>query len=86
MLEKKLRKNYWRETKFLMLRTIVLPLLVVALLPLFTGWFGDRTLLGYPVSYVVLLHGTLVLIAILAARFVTRQDEIDHRHGAHEDL
>ena len=86
MLEKKLRKNYWRETKFLMIRTIVLPLLLVVLLPLFSGSFGEGTLLGYPLSYVVLLHGTLVLIAILAARFVTRQDEIDHRHGAHEDL
>ena len=86
MLEKKLRKNYWRETKFLMIRTLVFPLMVVAALPLVVTLYGERTLLGYPLSYVLLLHGTLVLIAILAARFVTRQDEIDHRHGAHEDL
>ena len=40
---------------------------------------------GFPVGYALAAHGVILVAIAAAARFITRQDEIDHWHGAQED-
>lgn len=86
MIEKKSRRLYWRETKLLSLRTLWIPALVVLSLPFWTAGLNVIGLAGFTLGYVLLAHVALIVTAVATARFVARQDEIDHWHGAHEDL
>ena len=86
IIEKKLRKPYWRETKLQVVVSLLLPLFVVIALPLFVTAFDGLRIIGYPLGYFLLLHGAVFFTVFAATRFVSRQDEIDHWHGAHEDI
>lgn len=86
MLEKKRRKPYWRETKMQSMRSLVLPALLFLSSPFWIERVGAGHYIGLPVSFLLLALGSVVLVVVAAARFVLRQDEIDHWHGAHEDL
>lgn len=84
MKRKTHRRPYWRETKRLAVATLMLACIGL-LLPLFSGWLSQWSLLGLPLGYLAALHGGIILCLLGAGRFAGRQDEIDQWHGAQED-
>ena len=85
MIEKKRRKPYWRETKMLTVSTLILPGIIMLVLPFWSDELAGPTIVGFPVGYALAAHGVILVAIAAAARFITRQDEIDHWHGAQED-
>ena len=86
MLEKKRRRPYWRETKLQAVRSLVLPGVLIATSPFWIGRLDGLTLIGYPLGFLALATGSVVLVVVAAARFVMRQDAIDYANGAQEDI
>ncbi len=86
IIEKKLRKPYWRETKIQVLISLVLPLAAILALPLVVSDLDGLRFIGYPLAYFLVLHGAVVLLVYATTKFVSKQDAIDHWHGAHEDF
>ncbi|MBU2531282.1 MAG: DUF4212 domain-containing protein [Alphaproteobacteria bacterium] len=79
------RKPYWRYTKWQMLVT-ALPFLALAIaLPLYAAELNARKFLGFPLGYFIAGHGLWLIALLSMAAFVSRQDVIDHWHGANED-
>lgn len=86
MLDQRRRKPYWRETKILMIVSMVVPGLLLLAAPFYVELLAGLRLFGLPLSYFALGHGVALILVAAGVRFVLRQDEIDHWHGAHEDL
>jgi putative solute:sodium symporter small subunit len=86
MIERKERKVYWQHTKWQMVASLVPFLIVLIVLPFYAGPLNSSKFLGFPLGYLLVLHGIVIIGAITVASFVNRQDAIDHWHGAHEDL
>ena len=77
MIEKKRRKPYWRETKMLAFATLILPF--------WSDELAGPTIIGFPVGFALAAHAVTLVAVAAAVRFILRQNEIDHWHGAHED-
>jgi putative solute:sodium symporter small subunit len=86
MIEGKQRKPYWRETKMLVVGTLILPGIVMLILPFWSDELAGPTVIGFPVGYLLASHVAVLVAVAAAARFILRQDEIDRWHGAHEDF
>lgn len=86
MIERKERKPYWRHTKWQMLTSLLPFLLVMIVLPLYADRLNNSKTLGFPLGYLLVCHGLLIIAMITVSTFVNRQDAIDHWHGAHEDM
>jgi putative solute:sodium symporter small subunit len=86
MLEKKRRRPYWRDTKLQAIRSLLLPGAVIASSPFWVGRLDGLSFIGYPLGYFALAFAAVVLVVVAAARFVLRQDDIDHWNGAQEDI
>lgn len=86
MLDHRQRKPYWRETKFLVIVSLVLPGLLLIAAPFLVERLGGMRVFGLPLPYFALAHGVVLVLVGAGMRFVLKQDEIDHWHGAHEDL
>ncbi len=79
------RKPYWRQTKVLMLVVLFVPCLLLVGLPYWIALIGPYAIAGLPITYLIAVHG-IVLVAIAAvARFAAVQEQIDRWHGTHED-
>jgi putative solute:sodium symporter small subunit len=86
MIERKWRKPYWRETKWQMFRVLLPFLGILAALPLYVDRLNNVRVLGSPLGYFLACHGIVILAIVMVALHVSRQDAIDHEHGANEDL
>lgn len=86
MIERKERKIYWYHTKWQMVASLVPFFIVLVVLPFYVDKLNSSKFLGFPLGYLLALHGVVFISAITVASFVNRQDAIDHWHGAHEDL
>ncbi|MEZ5773544.1 MAG: DUF4212 domain-containing protein [Hyphomicrobiaceae bacterium] len=86
MIEKKRRKPYWRETKQLMAGTLLLPFVLLLALPFWGDDLDQIRLFGFPLGYAIVAHGAVILVLLASGQFITRQDDIDHWHGAHDEL
>lgn len=86
MIERKERKIYWYHTKWQMIASLVPFFIVLIVLPFYADKLNSSKFLGFPLGYLLVLHGIVIISVITVASFVNRQDAIDHWHGAHEDL
>lgn len=86
MIERKERKIYWYQTKWQMIASLVPFFIVLIVLPFYADKLNSSKFLGFPLGYLLVLHGIVIISVITVASFVNRQDAIDHWHGAHEDL
>ncbi|MEL6373797.1 MAG: sodium/substrate symporter small subunit [Pseudomonadota bacterium] len=85
MIQNKERKPYWRHTKWQMLATLVPFLAVLIALPLYAGPLNSNKFLSFPLGFLMVGHGIVLIAIFTIASFVNRQDAVDHWHGAHED-
>ncbi len=86
MIERKERKPYWRHTKWQMLASLIPFLIALVIVPVYAGRLNSNKFLGFPLGYLLALHGILLVALVTVASFVNRQDALDHWHGAHEDI
>ena len=86
MIERKERKPYWRHTKWRMLASLIPFLIALVIVPVYAGRLNSNKFLGFPLGYLLALHGILLVALVTVASFVNRQDALDHWHGAHEDI
>ena len=85
VIEKKRRKPYWRETKMLAFGTLIVPGILMLVLPFWSDELAGPTIIGFPVGFALAAHAVILVAVAAVARFILRQNEIDHWHGAHED-
>lgn len=85
MIEWKERKAYWFHTKWQMAASLVPFLVVMLVLPFYADKLNSNKFLGFPLGYLLVLHGIILIGAVTVAGFINQQDSIDHWHGAHED-
>ena len=85
MMERKERKPYWRSTKLQLGLTLVPFLVALIVVPAYADVLNSVRFLGFPLGYFLAGHGLLLLALFTAANFVSRQNAIDHWHGANED-
>jgi putative solute:sodium symporter small subunit len=79
------RKPYWRETKSLMLLSLLMPAIGIVTLPFWIERLAPFTLFGFPLGFFLAGNGVVIAVLLIAAWFSAKQDEIDRWHGAHED-
>jgi putative solute:sodium symporter small subunit len=79
-------RPYWRTTRALMFACLLLPCALLPVLPQIIVTLNQYSFLGFPLGYFAAVHGMFGLSLFLVTWFVRRQDEIDQRHGANEDL
>lgn len=85
-MEKKRRRPYWRRTKWHSLSGLVVPIAMVLSLPFLAGEFGSSQVWGFPLGYILIAHGAVVIGVVAVLRFISRQDSVDRWHGAHDDV
>jgi putative solute:sodium symporter small subunit len=86
MIEKEQRPAHWRETFALMSAVIGALVGGTVLLVLFAVPLDAFTPLGFPIGFYALAQGALIVCVIAAFWFANRQERIDRRHGAMEDV
>ena len=85
MTENGERKPYWRQSKMLMVTSLVWPCLLLVGIPYWFGMLGPYSLAGLPIGYLLAVHGVVLLSIVVIARFATVQEQVDRWHGTHED-
>ena len=85
MADKIRKKPYWRQTKYLMLSTLALPLVLIGGLAYWAQRFGDVWLAGTPLGFLVAVHGVVIVSIAAVVRYATLQERIDRAHGTSED-
>lgn len=78
-------RRRWRQTTRLMLIAVAIWCVAAFALPVLGPATLSGTMLGFPVSYLLTAHGTIVAFIVLAIWFSRRQDAIDRDFGAAED-
>jgi len=86
MIEQEHREAYWKDTRTNAIIAIVLLLAAVLLVGLFIGFFRNMHFLGFPLAYYLAAQGGFILLIIMVFWFSSRQEKIDRRHGASEEL
>lgn len=85
MIERKQRRSYWRNTKLQLAASLAPFLLYLIAVPASAEALNSHRFLGFPLGYLLTLHGLWLVALVTVATFVNRQDAIDQWHGAQED-
>ena len=86
MIEHIHRGAHWRSTKNNVLIVIGVLAALLLTMSLFIGFFAGLRFLGFPLQFYLVAQGGLILMIILMFWSSSRQDQIDRRHGAAEEL
>jgi putative solute:sodium symporter small subunit len=86
MIEREHRKRHWQSTARNTLISLGLLGGLVLAASLFADLFNSWRFLGFPLSYYLAAQGGFLLMISLLFWSSGRQDEIDRRHGASEEL
>lgn len=86
MLDHKHRRPYWLETRRLMLFVIMLLVVLLVGMLTFLGWLDTFTIIGFPLGYFLLAHVFVIAAFVSFVWHGHEQDQIDRRHGTHEDI
>ncbi len=86
MSENSKRGPYWLGTRFILttISTIYLGGLILAIN--FFEPLNNFSLFGFPLGYLILSKGLVILAALLCFWYVDRQDNLDHRHRMIEEI
>ena len=85
MTETTQRKPYWRQTKMLMISSLVLPCVLLIGLPFWITRLDAITFLGLPAGFLLAVHGVVIVAIAAVARFAVTQEQIDRWHGTHDN-
>lgn len=86
MIEREYRGRHWLSTRRNALLTLGLLLAIVFAASLFGDLFAGWHFLGFPLSFYMAAQGAFILMIALVFWNSGRQDEIDRRHGASEEI
>ena len=79
------KKPYWRQTKYIMLSTLAVPLVLVGGLAYWAQRFAGVSLAGMPLGFLLAVHGVTLVCIAAVVRHANLQERIDRLHGAGED-
>ena len=85
MFDHKHRRPYWLETRRLMLFALLPCLVLLFGVMIFRSALDAMSFIGFPLGYFLLAHGFIILGFVAFIWHGNKQDQIDHRHGTHED-
>jgi putative solute:sodium symporter small subunit len=86
MIEKEYRARHWQSTARNTLLSLGLLAALLLVSSLFTDIFDRWHFLGFPLSYYLACQGAFILMIALLFWSSGRQDEIDRRFGASEEI
>ena len=86
MIEKEQRPAHWRETRLLMAVVVTALGGAIFLLALTSGLLDAVTVLSFPLGFYATAQGVLIALVVVAYWFAGRQERLDRRHGAMEDM
>lgn len=85
MTEATQRKPYWRQTKMLMVSSLLLPCILLIGLPFWATRLDGVMVLGLPAAFLLAVHGVVILAIAAVARFAVTQEQIDRWHGTNDN-
>ena len=85
MTEATQRKPYWRQTKMLMVSSLLLPCILLIGLPFWATRLDGVMVLGLPAAFLLAVHGVVILAIATVARFAVTQEQIDRWHGTNDN-
>lgn len=80
------RLLHWRRSILLMFTMLIVAVGVLLALPLIVGQFSAILFLGFPVSYLLLSHGAILMLVIGFCAFAARQNKVDRVSETGQDL
>lgn len=86
MIDEEHRASYWHQTVRLMGILMILVGSAALLLPLFTDALNLMIILTFPIGFYMCAQGAIFLGIIAVFWYANRQETIDRRSGAIEDL
>jgi putative solute:sodium symporter small subunit len=86
MIDEEHRPQYWHQTVRLMALLMVATGAACLLVPLLTGFLNRFIVLTFPLGFYMAAQGAIFLGMIAAFWYATRQESIDRRSGAMEDM
>jgi len=86
MIDEEHRPQYWHQTVRLMALLMIAVGAASLLLPLLTGVLNRFIVLTFPLGFYMLAQGAIFLGMIAAFWYANRQETIDRRSGAMEDM
>ncbi len=86
MMDASHRGAHWKSTKTNAAIAIVALAGILLLVSIFASITGGGRFLGFPLSFYLAAQGVFVALIILVYWSTGRQEKIDHRHGASEEI
>ena len=86
MIDQENRASYWQQTVRLMALLMIMVGAAALLLPLLTGVLNLFVILTFPLGFYMLAQGAIFLGMVAAFWYASRQENIDRRSGAAEDM
>ena len=77
---------YWLGTRVLVLSVLIIFFVCLVTALIFVPAMGSYELFGFPVGYLIVSKGLIILAAGLVFWFIDRQDRLDHKHRMIEDI
>ncbi|MGI9380742.1 MAG: DUF4212 domain-containing protein [Methyloligellaceae bacterium] len=86
MSENSKRGPYWIGTRFILTSISAIYFGVLILAINFLELLNNFNLFGFPLGYLIISKGMVILAVLLCFWYVDRQDNLDHRHRMIEEI
>ncbi len=86
MIDERHRMRHWTATKRLVFVLLSVFLTIIVVVPAFYNRLDNVSFLGFPLGYFLVAIGGLCLMAGLLFWMAIRQDNIDRKYGASENI
>ena len=86
MIDEEQRPKYWHQTVRLMAMVMASTGVAALLVPLLTGLLNRFIVLTFPLGFWMAAQGAIFLGMVAAFWYANRQETIDRRSGAMEDM
>ncbi len=86
MIDERHRSRHWNATKSLVFFLLSIFFGITVVVPVFYGQLSNFSFLGFPLGYFLIGSGGLFLMAALLFWMSVKQDNIDRKYGASENI
>ncbi len=86
MNERSKHGSYWIGTRVLILSVLTTFFVCLVSALIFLSAMDKYELIGFPLGYLILSNGLIILAVGLVFWFVDRQHRLDHKHRMIEDI
>ncbi len=86
MIDERHRRNHWRATKSIVFLLSSIFLVITVVIPMIFNQLGGFSIFGFPMGYFLFAIGGLIVMVWLTFWMAIKQDKIDRKYGASENI